>query len=637
MKGYRVEDWSDIQIEKAFKLDFRSDILFKIVRKPPPLLETMVSTSLPICLMDASLPRPDHKDKLSCLAGGLKRLGARVHPVSFEKMKRILIYAREYIFPQFKTFTRDQIKTTEDWIEGINHPDSRKQELREEYNRIKDEGVFPLPGIQKMWNKKEKDPRVADSFIKDEPYPEEKALRWINASSDTLKVVFGPIVDKCMEQLCEHPSIIKTVPVKDRASYIWETLGGYGVIAQSSDATAMEDHYAHFSYLGKGQTLSSEPRYRICNDFMLYLCGQIPVSYDMIKAVKTIFCKTTKHIRDYTLLNRLWSKIEDCETLKSFCKNIIDTYRHLEMKEFGYILVNAILCSGEMNTSLKNTISMYTMCNFAAYDLTEGKVKVIPTQNEGDDSLAVYPPGAAPTEKWWQDWGWVIKVEFVGPINEASFCGLVFDPEVKVSVPDIREALAKFGWTNRRYVGASYKTRMSLLRAKALSMACEYNDVPILGPLSQRLLFLTKGYNVKQSIIWAENIYKRELLQKYVKMKPWMEQPRIDLRTRELVYKLQNISIDQQLKCEEIVSNLSLDEPFFSLPHLDFDPVWVDNMKRCHTVRVVPRTYDLSGRRRVVAAIMTRLFLSQQGLPTWSVGPRNRMIDDLQLLAAATV
>jgi len=518
MRGYRAEEWNEKMIKKCFALPIRSDFYFKLATRSPEFHDTVVSVSLPMYLTDASYPAPDHKDKLSTLAGSFKRLGAEVHSCKFKRMKKIIAYCRKYIHPQFKTFTADQILDTASWINNINHPESRKEQLREAERILNEEGLIPNNTSEVD------DPREAASFIKDEKYPEEKPSRWINASSDLIKVAFGPIADKCMEMLVENNAMIKTTPVSERAKAIWHDVGGEDVIVQSSDATAMEDHYANIPSKGAPIGLSTtlnDPRYRISNELMLYMCGAHLTPLPLLRAVKIIFFKTPGFDqKDPVLLRRLWTRIEDAETLKSFFENIMDTYRNLKMRNFGYVLVNAILCSGEMNTSFKNTASMYSMVNYAAFHLSGGKHRFCATKNEGDDSLAAYPHGCAPTEQWWKDHGWVVKIEFVGKANEASFCGLVFAPEALHSVPDIRGVLSKF-WTGRKYVGASTKLLTQLLRAKALSIACEYNNVPILGALAQRILFHTKNITIRKSYLYNLDLYERNRFLEVLKQQPW--------------------------------------------------------------------------------------------------------------------
>lgn len=610
MRGYRAEEWTPSQIEKAFKLPLRKDFYFKILNKQPLLDETIVATSLPVCLWDASLPGPDHKDRLSNLAGAFKRLGAQVPLCSFQDMCRIVEYNRKFLYPIFNTFTSDQILDTLVWIDSINHPEDRKAELRKANELLLDRGLFNRPGID------EDNPTLAKSFIKDEKYEEEKPNRWINSSLDIVKVAFGPIADRIMEELVKCESMIKTVPVADRAKAIWTDLGGEGIVAQSSDATAMEDHYANIN--DPNAPILNDPRYRIFNDFAMYLCGDLKVTTQQMHTVKFLFFRTPGVSK--AALTRHWTTIRDSETLKQFFINITDTYRKLDMRDFGYVLINAILCSGEMNTSSKNTFSMFSMSNFAAYDLSNGKTTRVPTKNEGDDSLAVYKKGENPDELWWARFGWCVKVEFVGFVNEASFCGLVFAPYVYDSVPDIRKTICKFGWTNRKYCRASRPCLMSLLRSKALSMACEYNNVPILGALAQRLLFLTKHVHIRDSVIWSLDLYERTKLQMYIKQKPWMNTPNVHIETRKLVANLQNISISVQKLCEEHVSNIEIDH-FFTLPWLDFTSSSTFNMTRCDINIRRPRMLLLDGRKQLCDAMESMV---QQLL--WPVKKKEQML-----------
>ncbi len=594
--GYRVEEWTEAQINKNFALPIRADFRFKLIESAPPTFETVVSTTLPIYLNDASDPVADHKDKLSVLVGSVKRLAAQVGPTSFKTMRKIIRYNRDFIYPQFMTFSIDEVPSTEEWISGINHSDARKKELLEALSDLRAEG---------LWRNTEEH-LIVDSFIKDEAYDDLKAPRWINASPDVVKVAWGPYVDKCMHNMVMHPAMIKKIPVSERAKAIWERLGGFGVIAQSSDATAMEDHYANFVTYINGNKKPTDPRYRIINDFMLYMFGGLKVTEEIKRATKFLFFT---HCQDSGLnlikTSRHWEGVNDSKCLKVFLESVIDTYRVLKMRHFGSILVNAILCSGEMNTSLKNTFTMFCMVNYAQFEISGGKVKNCVSFNEGDDALAVYDQGNGPDESWWLKHGWIVKVEFRGPANLASFCGLVFDPEPLTSVPDLRKVLKRFGWTGKRYVRSSYHCRMGLLRAKALSMACEYGNVPILGPLAHRILKLTRGYNVRKSVLVGLDMYERQKLQTAIKTKIWMEEPKIHPLTRDLVFMLQGISVEVQMAVEcrlEDEVNLGL---IFEIPEIDFGFVGVENMKRCFDTAMVERVYNMKGRAKVCDRLLS--------------------------------
>jgi hypothetical protein len=284
MRGYRVEEWNQKQIEKNFALPLRSDFEFKIVKKAPPYFETMVSTSLPVFLADASGCRPDHKDKLSVLVGSIKRLAVATPNLPNRTMRKILRFQRRYIFPDFKPLETLENVNTLDWINNVNQSERRKNELREAFDVLQKEGLVQSQVMDLEWS----NPVVADSFIKDESYDEEKALRWINSSLDTVKVVFGPKADACMHVLVEHPDFIKTVPVRERAKVIFNDLGGIESVVQSTDATSMEDHYAF-----QPGPAPHAPMHLISNDFMLHLCGSLPVPLDLKKSLFHVFQKTT--------------------------------------------------------------------------------------------------------------------------------------------------------------------------------------------------------------------------------------------------------------------------------------------------------------------------------------------------------
>lgn len=621
LTGYKAEEWTPDQLQSALKYPLRADFHFKLCEKKPRPFDSVVATTLPVYLSDASLCVPDHNDKLTVLAGSFKRLGTQVPKVSYTEMRKVIRYARKFVYPQFKTITPMDIKTTERWIEEVNHPEKRKEELREAWKYVKSNGIISPKDQQLDNNRPDDDASMCKSFIKDEKYEEEKAPRWINASSDLIKVVFGPIADAIMHVQCEHPATIKTVPVSERAKYIWDRLGGSDVIAQSSDASSMEDHYAN---IPDDVQSNSDPRYRLYNDFAQYVMGNVQTSTEQVDAIRFTFWRSIKHTpQPFELKYKLWTEIRDARTLGVFCKRILDGYRRLEMRNFGYVVVNAILCSGEMNTSSKNLIAMQVMVNYAQFELSGGEVKTVKSVGEGDDALAVYHKNfPRPTEKWWKSKGWLVKVEFEGLVSEASFCGLIFDPLDLVSVPDIRKTLCKFGFSNRRYARASRACLMSLLRSKAMSMACEYGDVPILGPLAHRLLYLTRHVNIRKSVLETMDMYERSKMQTYLKQKPWQKAPRIGIATRLLVEKTQSIPPGLQLVIESQLKDLALGS--FTLPQLDFNICWRNNMSRCHTVTNIERNLNIQGRKRVVNALSAMITRDIQPPPT-SMGWRRKI------------
>lgn len=545
MEGYRAEHWTDSERDKNLILPLAPDFKFNVKVRPLPDKYTMVATSLPVCLEGASCPRPDHKDQLSVVAGAFKRLGAQVPQVSGRKLRQIRRFARRFIFNKFRPLTEADIKNPIEWIAGINHPEKRKAELVEAFHRMETNGFYGDVGDE-QW----KSVRAVSSFIKDECYPSKKAPRWINSSADEVKVYFGPIADAIMHRMTEHPAFIKVVPVAERAKAISEALYTEAGVYHAADYTSFECHFTDQIQL-------------IAHDFYMYMLGNL-ILPDSVKNDVARRC--------------LHEGLVNPAHFDSFLEQVLRSRRVCEMRNFGYVSMIARRMSGEMDTSLANTFTNFVMVHFMSYYKSGGKILPVETFVEGDDSITRYAQGIDPTEKDYADFGWVIKMERHLKLHEASFCGLVFDPVERVVLPNIPETLAKFGWTNRRYARSERKALMSLMRSKALSLACEYNNVPILGPFAQRILYLTKHVNIRKSVINSMEKYKRDQFLLYLQEKPWMMAPKIGPRTRELVESLFSITIQDQILIEEKLSKLEFG--FFSIDRMVFPPELCDHFNR---------------------------------------------------------
>lgn len=120
--------------------------------------------------------------------------------------------------------------TVLDWIRDAPYPEARKEELRQEAERLR--GQFPTL--------KECE-RIA-SFIKLESYPEYKEARWINSRADAFKVFSGRFFKAIEEQIYKWPWFIKHVPVPDRPALI-AALFKAGLHFYENDYKAYESHF----------------------------------------------------------------------------------------------------------------------------------------------------------------------------------------------------------------------------------------------------------------------------------------------------------------------------------------------------------------------------------------------------------
>jgi len=386
----------------------------------------------------------------------------------------------------------------------------------------------------------EKDYRC-DSFIKDETYPEYKQARGINSRSDRFKCKVGPIFRLIEKVVYTHPSFIKKVPVHKRPEYIVEKLQQVGARYFATDYTSFE----------------------------------------------SLFVLEVMEACEFELYDYMTSQLAEHDEFMSLCRGVLGGVNQCNFKFFS-VFLEATRMSGEMCTSLGNGFSnlmfMLFLCEEVGSVHVDGVV-------EGDDGLFVIA-GPAPSKKDFESIGLIIKLEECPSITEASFCGIVFDPECKQNLRDPLRVLTTFGWTSRQYANSKSKRKKALLRCKALSLAHQYPGCPIIQALAQYGLRVTS--EVGNWAVWnaiyskGVNEYQRQVLIDAM-LNP-VDPASIQLGSRLLVERLFRVSVEEQLAVEKYLSGLSdiqeLDpgvlEPILS-------PVWKDYW----TKYVIPRPAEL--------------------------------------------
>lgn len=268
---------------------------------------------------------------------------------------------------------------------------------------------------------------------------EPKAFRTINSRIDEFKVRVGPWIHAVEKLIFKMKWFIKTIPVSERSDRVIEALEKEGRTYMSTDFTAFESSF-------RKEVMEAA-------EFQLFehVTQNMPGSKDFMELYKQI-----------ALNNRLL---------------------------FNSVIAN-IACkrmSGEMSTSIGNGFTNLMLILFTAYK--EGlNIEDIDLFVEGDD--AIIGCTKVLTTKWFTKLGFICKMEVHNSVRNASFCGLIFSQPGHI-IRDPRPVLAKFGWAMRQYVEAKASTRRALLRAKALSLACEMPNCPILSSLAHRVMELT--------------------------------------------------------------------------------------------------------------------------------------------------
>lgn len=380
-----------------------------------------------------------------------------------------------------------------------------------------------------------------DSFVKDETYPEYKHARGINSRSDVFKCKVGPIFKLIEKVVYAHPSFIKKVPVHKRPDYIMQKLYSVGARYFATDYTAFE----------------------------------------------SLFVREIMDAVEFELYDWMTSQLPEHDEFMSICRNILGGDNQCNFKYFS-VYLNATRMSGEMCTSLGNGFSnlmfMLFLCQEVGSTSIDGVV-------EGDDGLFAIS-GPAPSKKDFESIGLIIKLQECESIAEASFCGIIFDPECKQNLRDPRRVLTTFGWTSRSHANSKGKRLKALLRCKALSLAHQYPGCPIIQALAQYGLRVTN--DVGAYAVWkvinskGVNEYQRGVLVDAM-LNP-VKPARIGMGSRLLVERMFSIPVEDQLHYEAYLSGLSSIQPLEAgVLEPTFSAVWSDYWRRY----VIPRPASL--------------------------------------------
>jgi len=478
-----------------------------------------MSTNLPLWLQGATPPRPDHGDPLSTIGQACKRSGFQPPVPCQETLKKFTRFVRLWLKKDsgFKPLTNDTLMSFEEWIAGVDYPEARKNELKRIWTES--DGKVPI----KIHRRDRRNWNTIKSFIKDETYPEYKYPRGINSRVDIAKCFFGPIVQSISDVVFKNPYFIKKIPVCDRAVYITERLLREGALYDFTDATSFEASFT--------------PQL------------QMTAEYELFK----FFCKDTH------LWNDLRHFLVSIKAGKNKCQ-----YKHIS------VTMDGVRMSGEMDTSLSNGFFNLMAYLFLSYQNGADHRQIVGFV-EGDDGL-FRSTGYSPSLEDYARLGVLIKIGQTRQLSEASFCGQVYDIFDRVVVTDPVEVLARLGWTNKKYVNASPKTLLQLLRARGFSLVYQYAGCPLLDVIGRRILELTNGVDIEERIFYGMDAWEREKLRAATAGTLPPVRP-VGPDTRALVEKLYGISIETQLDLEASFRKLELWQPF-NLGPVGLPVVW---------------------------------------------------------------
>ncbi len=288
---------------------------------------------------------------------------------------------------------------------------------------------------------------------------------------------------------------------------------------------------------------------------------------------ESLFTKDLMEACEIELYDWMTSRLPEHEQFMADVNNIIAGRNHCKFGKFS-VDIDATRMSGEMCTSLGNGFANLMFMNFLCHERGSKCTMVV----EGDDGVTRVD-GVPPTKEDFETLGLLVKLEEVPSIQEASFCGIVFDPVDRINVTSPLNAMLKFGWSSRQYLTASDRTLKKLLRSKALSMLYEYGSCPILGALAEHTLRMTDGIKKGEMLRFVRKTkvcrFDVDRLVKAIESTPLRGIPGIN--TRLLVEQRYNIPVESQLRIEKYFDDL---DQLCPIPHelvsQFIRPLWAD-------------------------------------------------------------
>jgi hypothetical protein len=478
----------------------KDDVQFKVYEWSDRDRRPPMCVTLGCHLNSFKMPFGDLSDTASSIAGVLKRTGFK-HPDAEPGLRsELAAFVSSWLKKNLSPLNNQDDVSFDTWLEGTKYSRRRKDQLKQTFEAF--DGCL---------RKRDKE---CKSFNKAESYSSWKHLRGINSRSDIFKCIVGPTFSAIEKVLFKMKWFIKKVPVSDRARHVWEAM--YSPTAQyyATDYSAFESHF--------DDQLMAQVEFQLYE----FMTAALPTGADW-----------------FSLVSETLGGLQTCH-----------------YKGFDATGV-ASRMSGEMCTSLGNSFANLMIFLFVC-SKAGIKEEEIAGFVEGDDGLFRFEKHQVIDDSLFTRLGLTIKIEKYDTLNEASFCGLIFDPDSLIIITDPREVLADFGWAGPFYVKCGSVRRMELLKAKSLSFLHQYPGCPIVQALAQYGLrvtqrvrldrFFQKGYQL--------NAWEREQLMDAMENIDKVVARPVSRRSREIVEKMYGIPPAEQERIENILNSRTRDE-----------------------------------------------------------------------------
>jgi hypothetical protein len=530
--GYRV---NDVRTSKR-AASIRKDVVFRL-RTVCKQRNQIVQVGLGCEDQVAAMPSPNRTDGLSLLVGAIVRLAPMLPPTPVPFTIFIRQHLHRWLEGMFSPMPFNTDFSYQHWRDTRDYTETRKNEL----DKARAE-MFEPPWAY-----------TADGFIKAETYVGYKVPRWICPTSDWTKVRIGPYISAIEHHVFLSERFIKLIPGPLRTAHLWRRLVSVMKHYIERDVTSAESHHR--------------------------------IEY------------VTIMLEIYRFFLRDCQSFETEEVIEMIEKTMTNPGQPTLQTPYFIILLLVILKSGRMDTSFVNVMLfmlIYDMLNlfrfnldfshgrYRSYEILQEVMDEItrlprrPVNSdfgmsdldgifEGDDSLTTALPGQMLTDRMYLDIGVKLEGRFSHELSGTDFCGMIFDEEERIMITDILSTYIGFGWAMDAYLGVKPVRKLELLRARAFSLLYQYNSCPVLHELALYALRITQHIDLERFFRKNRSVSQYERKQMYEAYMALRHERvfvnRCGPRTRALVERLFNITVDMQLRAEHKLRHTSTLQP----------------------------------------------------------------------------
>lgn len=379
---------------------------------------------------------PDTRYHVNVMEGEIHRVCCEKKPFNAVMMHRFKGFVHYMVRLLFRAITT--APSFDEWLDGRPYTMERKKVLREIWSKSGKSWRNILS--KRNWS-------GIKAHGKRECMEDFKYLRMIHSREDDVKVMTGPFVHACEQEVFKSGYFAKGISIDKWPDHIKTLMDKYELYC-TNDFTSFESLiYGKLQDAVEGQ-------------FIRYMGSY---DNDFAKCVDTMI--------------RGKQRIRTRSGLRASC--------------FARM-------SGDMQTSLGNGLTNFMILCFLHNEANHTRYEICPCFVEGDDSIFGFHKNQLDRVSQVMDGlGMRAKIAHTNDIGSSGFCSMFWNVQGKYPdlVSDYREPLVKLFWT---LTGRETRLprRMGLLRAKCLSLICQFPACPILTEAALYGIRITSKYKV---------------------------------------------------------------------------------------------------------------------------------------------